>query len=1079
MYPGISFFKKIVFKTIILIVFFNQQLLAQGSSTSITGTIMDEQGNALMNANVVAVHRPTRTPYKAVTEEHGIYKLTNLKAGGPYVIAVTHIGFQMLKDNDIYLTPGQEIQLDFQLSTEAVKIAPIRVRRPAPRGKIRAVNSLAAGMSSAIPQTEVKQLPSIIRSVTDILRLDPRSDGNYSFGGRNWFYNTISVDHMPLNNQFGLGHPVAGGQSGAELIPFESIENVQIALTPFNVKRSGFTGADINLITKTGDNEVRAAAYGFLRNEGLQGNTVSGDKVFADPDLAFNQWGFSASGPLAQDKLFFLVNGELERRRDPGTNFTALRGAQAFGVSRVEAAIMDSIRTRMQSVYGYDPGEFEDYSLRTENEKLLVKLDWLINENMDASFMWNRLKGRKESLPNATLFSFNGTGRGPSANSLPFRKSGYEQNNQLNSWAVRLNNKSDSGSWTNQFLFSFNRFRDFRDPFSEDFPTIEIVENGLTYTTFGHEPFSIKNEVDQDVWQITDNFTLTSGKHRFTMGASLEVYSFFHSSNVFYHGNFNLPFSNGGTTFLSLDEFFAATDDSQGDPAINFRQLINTEPFKAKDVDLGQFSIYGQDEYPVSDRLNISYGMRIDFPLYFTNSLDNPFSKSLSALDENDNPEVIDQSQLPGTTPLISPRVGINYDLRGDGLTTLRAGTGIYAGKVPFAWIGDAILNPGLNPNQPEHFQTSAVNAVDDDFKWPQIWNTSASVEHQFAGGYLGIFELLFGKDIYSVYVRNADLGEPVGNLPDGRPYYGGAGFNKLNSESLVSDINVLDNTGKGYNLNLSMQLQKTYSFGLNTNLFYNFNHSESAYKLNESLNLLWQENPVQGDPNQPSLGNSEFGTQHRLVGMATYSQNWSPTMTTHFGLFLEVGQGNPYRGLGSGNRYSFTYAGDVNGDGSPANDLIHIPRNSNEIFFSETDADGNFFGTVEDQWVALNAFISQDSYLSENRGNISQRFGLFNPWFTSLDLRILQDITFNDTQGRKHTFQFNFDVLNLLNLFSSDWGVRETINPSALNPLRLVRFNDESAPVFNFIGPDKTFIDDTSIFSRWRIQLGLKYLFN
>ncbi|HYC34082.1 MAG TPA: hypothetical protein VEB59_17450, partial [Gemmatimonadales bacterium] len=235
--------------------------------------------------------------------------------------------------------------------------------------------------------------------------------------------------------------------------------------------------------------------------------------------------------------------------------------------------------------------------------------------------------------------------------------------------------------------------------------------------------------------------------------------------------------------------------------------------------------------------------------------------------------------------------------------------------------------------------------------------------------------------------------------------------------------------------------------------------------------------------PNNPELAPSEFGQKHRIVGGATYIKSWSERLRTSIGLFLEVAQGNRFAGAG-GNRYSFIYSGDVNGDGTGGNDLIYIPRDQSEIAFADCPTGCGASVTPDQQWAAFEAFIEQDDYLRTHRGQIAERFGALNPWYSNIDLRILQDISFGNVV--RHNFQVSLDVLNLGNLISSDWGVRKVASAAATSPLRavtdangLATFDANGRPILNFTGPADTFIDDPSVFSRWRAQLGLRYFFD
>jgi hypothetical protein len=415
---------------------------------------------------------------------------------------------------------------------------------------------------------------------------------------------------------------------------------------------------------------------------------------------------------------------------------------------------------------------------------------------------------------------------------------------------------------------------------------------------------------------------------------------------------------------------------------------------------------------------------------------------------------------------------------------------------VPFVWIGNVISNPGANPNL---FPTAApkatkkgsvlaqsfdVNAMDPDFKWPQSWTTDLAVEQQLPWQLRGTLEFLYSKDINNVFMRNADLVAPKRNLPDGRPYYGGSGSNELNPD-FGAGIYVIDNTDEGYSFNVTAQLRKTLGTAATVGLGYSFTNAKNNLKSTEIASVLWQNQPVRGDPNNPELSWSEFGQRHRIVGDAVYTKTWSPRFKTQAGAFLEIAEGNRFAGAG-GNRYSFIYSGDVNGDGTGGNDLIYIPRNQSDITLaSYVDNITKRTVTVAEQWAGLDALIRQDEYLSKHRGEISERFGGVNPWYNNLDLRILQDVSLYSS-GKKHTLQLSLDLLNVGNLLNSDWGVRKVANPSATSPLRLAtdttgapRFDANGAPILNFTGPTSTFIDDPDLLSRWRAQLGLRYFFS
>jgi len=1087
---------------LVLTLSISNQILAQGVTTAaMNGLVQDTDGNPLPGANVIAEHIPTGTQYGASTRENGLFNLPNLRIGGPYTVTVSFVGYNPASQENIQLTLGQNFRLEFTLQSEAVELGEVVISAE----QNQVLNSSRTGAETFITEEEIQVLPTIKRSTRDLIRLDPRSDGNYSFGGKNWLFNNISVDGSYFNNPFGLDDPAPGGQTSAEPIPYDAVEQVQVAIAPFNVTSGGYTGASVNTVTKSGSNTWKGSLYSFGRNESFVGNKVNDNDVVAAPELTYYQSGVSASGPLVSNALFFFVNAEIERREDPGSDFVADRdGVIEFGESRVRAQDMDRIRTIMRDVYGYETGAYEKYTHNTENEKVIVKFDWNINDNNNFTLRYNRLDARRDLGPHPFVLSDGG--RGPNDQSLPFQNSGYRINNKLNSVALELNSRG--GSFANRFFASYNRFRDNRDPFSAPFPTIQIDEGGVNYTTIGHEPFSIHNILDQDVLQVTDNLSLFIGDEVVTVGATFEYFDFFNSFNIFRHGVFFLPgdldlrFPGAGyldflgaAQFESLENFYARTNPNDPDNFYDFNSVVKpaTDPFKGENIEVAQLSLYVQDEFLVSPQFNFILGLRADVPMYLTDPVDNPFSRGLTLLDENGKPEKVDQSKLPSAKPLWSPRFGFNWDVTGNRTTQIRGGTGIFTGRIPFVWIGNVISNPGNNPNLypnvEEQIKTSDdailqtsfdLNAMAKDFVWPQVWNTNIAVDQMFPANFLFTLEFLYGKDLNAIYLRNADLAPPIRYLSDGRPYYGGDlpngnGVHELNPDGKAG-VYVIDNDSKGYNYSITAQLRQSLDFGLSWGLAYTFMEAKSLLKSTEIASVLWQENPTQGNPNTPTLSYSEFGIRHRVIGYGTYSLAWNENFTSHFGLFFEVSEGNRFAGAG-GNRYSFLYAGDVNGDGY-SNDLIHIPRDRNDINLAPyTDAGGNTI-SVDAQWAALNAFIEQDDYLKEHRGEIAERFGAVNPWWWNIDFKFMQDFKFK-TGNMDHTFQLSLDILNVPSLLGIG-GVRKVASSAATHPLNLVGFNSSGNPVFNF-DPNlkETYVDDPGIASRWQMQLGLRYFFS
>ncbi|MEN8193421.1 MAG: carboxypeptidase-like regulatory domain-containing protein, partial [Bacteroidota bacterium] len=461
-----------------------QVFFAQGLTTgSMNGLVGDIEGNPLPGANVIALHVPTGTQYGASTRDNGQFNIPSMRVGGPYTITVSYVGFEKQTQENVMLNLGQKLRIDFTLSSETVEMGQVVVTGE----EDDVLNGNRTGAATFINPESITALPSIKRSTRDITRLDPRSDGNYSFGGKNWLYNNISVDGSYFNNPFGLDDPSPGGQTSAEPIPFDAVEQVQVSIAPFDVREGGFTGAGINTVTKSGTNQYKVSLYSFFRNESLIGNKISGEEILV-PELMFNQSGITAGGPIIKNKLFIFLGYETVTRQDPGSGaFIADSDNDPTnnppGVSRVSAETMNQIRQRMVDVYGFDPGPYQGFNHDTKNQKFLLKLDWNINENNNLTFRYNFLDASQQKPPHPFAISFNNTGRGPNQTSMPFQNSGYTMNNELNSFALEFNSRFENSS--NKFFVSYNIFRDFRSNTSQPYPTIEIAEGGVTYTTVG------------------------------------------------------------------------------------------------------------------------------------------------------------------------------------------------------------------------------------------------------------------------------------------------------------------------------------------------------------------------------------------------------------------------------------------------------------------------------------------------------------------------------------------------------------------------------------------------------------------
>lgn len=1042
--------------TVVVGLLFVSTLHAQVTTATLTGVVLDDSGTPLIGANVVAIHEPSGTQYGTTTREGGRYTIPNLRVGGPYTIQSSYIGFDGQKEENIFLSLAQKLKLDFGMQSGAVELSGVEVIAKSDP----ILNSERTGAETNIGSQQITRLPTISRSASDYTRLTPSASGN-SFGGRNDQFNNFSLDGSIFNNPFGLDAATPGGQTNAQPISLDAIDQIQVSLAPYDVTQAGFTGAAVNAVTKSGTNEFTGTVFGFYRNQGLTGSRVSGNKIFV-PDLAQFQTGFSLGGPIIKDKLFFFVNAEIERREDLGSNFiAAAAGRSGEQVSRVEVADLEAVSNALRSRFGYETGAYEGYIHDTDNQKGIFKLDWNVNKNHTVTATYNFLDALKHNNAHPSALGR----RGPDATTLQFRNSGYQINNKLQSGIIEV--KSIFGNQaSNKFQAGFTSFRDSRDPFSEPIPVININRDGIRYIVAGHEPFSIHNRLDQDVFQITDNFNIYAGSHTITIGSSLERFNFNNSFNLGVYDPFTYGGGSFGPGFPSVQAFVDSVSTGGFDDEFAFAENVfktnggddgvEGEGWALAETNLGQWAFYLQDEWAVSDNFNLTYGLRFDVPLYFDTEtkIQEVIDRNcchvpgLTWSDEDGNNIVFDHTQLPDQKVLISPRVGFNWDVKGDNSQRLRGGSGLFTGRFPFVWIGNQVANPNI----------FFYNVTRPDFQFPQVWRTNLGYDQSFKGGWTLSADFIYTEDVNAMMVRNYGLRPPTARLQgvDNRLIYG--------PNDRVENGNnayVFTNTNVGRSTNISLQLQRQWSNGLFTSIGYNFLDAQDASSIEAEISSdAYDRNPAIGHVNEAVLAPSLYGNRHRVIGSAHKQWVYGPWATT-FGLVFEYAQGN---------RFSYTYSGDINGDGSGLNDLLYIPT-SGEIGQMQFSGDA---AQQSAQRSAFEAFIQQDDYLSDNRGSYVEKYGILSPWFSTWDLRLLQDYSFA-SGDKTQTIQFSIDILNFGNLISSNWGVRQFVTNTQPVGVSVA----DGVPTYSFdTSLQSTFVDDFSLLSRWQLQFGLRYIF-
>lgn len=1055
----------------------SHRALAQGVTTSaIKGLVLDAKGQPLPGATVIATHQPSGTTYGTATRDNGQFDLLNLRVGGPYEVKISFVGYETQVQGNIQLVLGKTFETRLTLTEgSGQKLDEVVVRG----NRDSQINPDRTGAVTNISSTAIRALPTISRSQEDFTRLTPQASGNgLSFGGRNTLYNNFSLDGSIFNNSFGLDSPTPGGQTNSQPVSLDAIDQIQVSLAPYDVRQGGFTGAGINAVTKSGTNDFKGTVYTYFRNQNLIGTRVDGATI-DNPSLRFNQTGFALGGPIVKNKLFFFANAELTRQTDPGQTYrpaTSAAEAQLAlngglnGVSRVLQSDLEAIRQRLTSVYGYDPGPYQGFNYRTYSDKILAKIDWNINSSNTFSIRYNYLKSYREQGPHPIAIA--PSSRVPGINTLQFANSGYTINNNLNSVVAELNSTFGGGKLSNKAQASFSAFRDFRELPSQPFlPQIDITQGGTTYTTVGTEQFSANNTLDQNILQLTDNLSYFAGKHIVTAGVNFEHFAFTNGFNL----------QRYGYQRLELADFFRLTQPGQpGFLDLKAQAAAGgLAPIKQVDVVVSQLGVYLQDEYQVNPAVKLTLGVRADMPIYGTSVAPNAQVSAATFQSGDGQPVKLDVSQFPKSTPLFSPRLGFNYNSQGDGAKTqVRGGTGIFTGRIPFVWLSNQASNA-----QFDNGYTFQINTTGRDFKFPQVWRSNLALDQQLPGGIVATLEAIYSKDINAVVHRNYNLVAPTQRLAgasggDNRQIYPASGprlnsFNGPNGQFTFLDAGVigLENTSQGYQYSLTAQLRKEFASGFYLTAAYTYAQAKDlTSNPGEIAGDAFQRLPVVGNPNQPTLAYSDFGLQHRAIAAGgrrfAYAHDH---LATTIGFFFEAGQGN---------RFSYTYAGDLNRDNIDGNDLIFIPNAQNQInLVAYTNAAGQTVSAAQ-QWQQLDAYIAQDGYLSQHRGQYSERNGAISPWYTQLDAKILQDFSILTGSGKRNTLQLSLDIQNLGNLLNRSWGNRQLVGNNRLIEAAYLAAQPD-VPTFTFRGGNQTFYIDPSLTSRWRAQVGVRYIFD
>ena len=1082
---------------------------AQVTNASIVGFVKNAEGKGMVGASIEAVHEPSGTRYKTQSLADGRFTLPSLRVGGPYILKASYVGFGTQTTTDIILQLGEPTRVDFALAEANNQLQEVTVTGTRARNLI---SKERKGTSTNVNRRVLASLPTLNRSITDFTKLTPQANGT-SFAGQDNRFINFTIDGSIFNNSFGL-QALPGSQTNSTPISLDAIEEIQVNLSPYNLKEAGFTGASINAVTRSGTNNFHGSGFYNSRNESMVGSKAGANGKDAVVINAFDvkQFGGSIGGPIIKNKLFFFANYEGERRTDPGTTFIANSGSGASGgnVTRVKASDLDALSNFLKTNFNYNTGAYQDYSLATQSDKALLKFDFNLSDKHKLSFRGNILKSKRD-VPISNSGGFNG--RRDNLFAMAYSNSNYEIHNDIYSGILQLNSRLGK-TVNNELAFGYTALRDYRNEKAPSFPTVDILDgNDRNYITFGSEPFTPNNLLNTDIWQLTDNVNIYKGKHTISAGFNFESFKFFNQFT---------PTVNGQFVFHNLDSFYASANAFLANPqmatnpvnvrryALSYSNLPGGGLWNAV-THANNIGLYIQDEVAVQDNFSMTYGLRLDIPYFIGSGYVNKEVDGLAFQDENGNTIKLSTSQLPSAKFMFSPRWGFNYDIFGNKKTQVRGGIGVFSGRPAFVWISNQVGNNGVlsgsistdntknypfspdvtrnipnipNPGSPAPSYNIATS--EKAFRFPQVLRSNLAIDQNLGAGIVASAEILFTQSLSNVFYYNANL-KPASSTfggPDTRPRFpgyntttgqlltGAALNNAIRINPKITDATVMKSGPYGGSFMTTIKIEKAIrSKGLGWMLAYNYGSTRDFITAGSIAFSSWSGNRSVNGNNRPDLAFSDYDIRSRLIGNLSYRKEIAKTAAIQFSLFAQSqNQG----------RISYTYSGDMNGDGLAGNDLIYVPRNQNEMNFEQYTANSIVY-TVQAQKDAFEAYINQDPYLSKIRGSNTSRNGLKLPMVTRFDLSAMLEL-FRNIGKQRHTIQFRADIFNIGNMITPKWGVGYVVNNSA--PLTTRGYNPTTGvPVFRYNAVNNnlsytTYRRGTSLLDVWQAQLGIRYIF-
>ncbi|MBR6878638.1 MAG: TonB-dependent receptor [Bacteroidales bacterium] len=1105
-------------------------LMAQVTTSNISGKITDQQKDVLPGATVIATHLPSGSQYYAVADANGNYRLLNIRPGGPYKLEFRMIGFMTAIQDNVVTTLGETKILNIKMTEESIGLNEITIEAEAiPNG----MDIDRSGATTSISTEQITNMPTITRNLNDILALTPQSTthgNNLSIGGGNYRQSYVTVDGAAFNNAFGIGSNLP---SNGSPISLDALETMTINITPYDVRQSGFTGGAINAVTKSGTNDWHATVYNYFQNNDLKGYKM-GENELTNTYSLNNTSGFSVGGPIVKDKLFFFVNAEYAADDLPGSSDVARTDAsQPFGAdvvyNRPLVSEMNEIKDFLGGM-GYNPGRYQEYSLSTPDYKMLARLDWNINDNNTLALRFSHTHNSYSNMPSSSMSPLGGTNNNytfggvdykfnrysagrQSPYALPFESARYFQEQNFMTAAAELNTRFLSNRANNMFRFTWSHQDEPRSFVGDVFPTVDIMstegvtgsDNTAIFTTFGVDPFTYGNLRDVQTAIATDEISWLSGIHSVTAGLQ---YEWNRTKNGFMQGG------AGWYIYNSWQDFVDDVNDpaTAAGPALYMITHPNnnslTQEFPS--FDYSQASAYIQDELNLTEYFRLTAGIRFEMPFLtnpnnnfnaeFVNGWDQFVKDSLGVVTDTIHHDIsgaegtsfygLSTADLPNQHINVSPRLGFNWDVLHDRSLILRGGTGVFTGRIPFVWIVSAMGNSNVLQYQyiannrtglaPIHFHQTINDQLNE------LYN--GTFESQELAAPTGA--TIIDKNLKMPSAWKTSLGLDA-RLPYGfkgtlegvvsynyNEVYASVlgmrldGVQQLPGESGVREIWVSENIKNSSNGTMGGYYLHNesdlhgYYYSITGQLSKEF---DCGISLMAAYTHSYGKSVSDGDGDQISGFGSiinKNGSNTPELGIASYLAPHRVIANLSY---------NIYEGKHTSTNIGLFYEGmNVGYNGIYAYSRVSYVMNNvsgtsaNQLLYIPTEAELVEMPFADEaNKAAYNQFIANDPYLSSHRGQYEERNGIVAPWFNRINLHLSQEINF-DVLGKKNTVEIAADVKNLANIFNSTWGNYKALSNNV---------------VLNYANGEYTFTKPSwdnyaNLASTWSAVLSLRYKF-